>query len=66
MNPYVDRVLPYLQNAFAAGAFYVLGEIADIHKHAALGAGGFFGVCLRDGTGLGGFFVSGLGLGAFG
>jgi hypothetical protein len=59
-------VLPYLRFAFAPSAFDVFCQITDIHKHAALGAWLFFGVCLRDGTGLGCLFVSGLGLGTFG
>jgi hypothetical protein len=56
-------VLPYLQSAFAAGAFEVFGKVANIHEHPTLGARLFFGVCLRDGTGLCGFFVGGLSFG---
>ena len=59
-------VLPYLRFALAPSAFDVFGEIAYIHKHTALGARLLFGVCLRDGSGLGCFFVSGLGLFTFG
>ena len=59
-------VLPYLRFALAPSAFDVFCQVTDIHKHAALGAWLFFGVCLRDGTGLSGFFMGRLCFGGFG
>ena len=62
LSPSIRPVLiGFTLPAFTPCAFDVFGEITDIHQHATLGAWLFFGVCLRDGTGLCGFFVCGLG-----